>query len=97
VFAEQRAKGFDVWREEFDQLRIPKVFHLRRDPFERADENANTYDDWWNRVALPRSIMARVEIQRFVKTLMEYPPRQRPATFSIDQVMEPFYRANSGE
>lgn len=91
VFAEQRAKGFDVWREQFDVLRIPKVFHLRRDPFERADENANTYDDWWNRVTLPRAAMARVELQRFLATLQEFPPRQRPATFTIDQMMEGLY------
>jgi len=54
VFAEQRAKGFAVWREEFDQLRIPKLFNLRRDPFERADENADNYDDWWVRKVPPR-------------------------------------------
>lgn len=91
VFAEQRAKGFDVWREQFDTLRIPKVFHLRRDPFERADENANTYDDWWSRVALPRIGLARVELGKFLASLKAYPPRQRPATFTIDQMMEPFF------
>ena len=91
VFAEQRAKGFDVWREQFDTLRIPKVFHLRRDPFERADENANSYDDWWNRVALARIGMARIELGKFLASLQAYPPRQRPATFTIDQMMEPFF------
>jgi len=91
VFAEQRAKGFDVWREQFDTLRIPKVFHLRRDPFERADENANTYDDWWNRVALPRIGLARVELAKFLASLRAFPPRQRPASFTIDQMMEPFF------
>lgn len=91
VFAEQRAKGFDVWREQFDTLRIPKVFHLRRDPFERADENANVYDDWWNRVALARIGLARVELAQFLASLKAFPPRQRPATFTIDQMMEPFF------
>ena len=92
VFAEQRAQGFDVWREQFDTLRIPKVFHLRRDPFERADENANVYDDWWNRVALARIGLARVELEKFLYSLRLYPPRQRPATFTIDQMMEPFFQ-----
>ena len=82
VFAEQRAKGFDVWREQFDTLRIPKVLHLRRDPFERADENANIYDEWWSRVGLPRMAMARVELARFLATLEAFPPRQRPASFT---------------
>jgi arylsulfatase len=92
VFAEQRAKEFDVWREQFDTLRIPKVFHLRRDPFERADEHSNTYNDWWVRTALPRLTMARVELQGFLETLKIYPPRQRPASFTIDQLMEGLYQ-----
>jgi len=92
VFAEQRAKEFDVWREQFHTLRIPKVFHLRRDPFERADEHSNTYNDWWVRTALPRLTMARVELQGFLETLKVYPPRQRPATFTIDQLMEQLYQ-----
>ena len=91
VFAEQRAKEFDVWREQFQTLRIPKVFHLRRDPFERADEHSNTYNDWWVRTALPRLTMARVRLQGFLETLKVYPPRQRPATFTIDQLMEQLY------
>ena len=91
VFAEQRAKEFDVWREQFDTLRIPKVFHLRRDPFERADEHSNTYNDWWVRTALPRLIIARVQLQGFLETLKVYPPRQRPASFTIDQLMEQLY------
>lgn len=91
VFAEQRAKEFDVWREQFDTLRIPKVFHLRRDPFERADQNSNTYNDWWVRVALPRIGIARATLQGFMASLKVYPPRQRPATFTIDQMMESLY------
>ena len=92
VYAEQRAKEFDVWREQFQALRIPKVFHLRRDPFERADENSNTYNDWWVRTALPRLTLARVELMGFLETLKVYPPRQRPATFTIDQMMEQLYQ-----
>ena len=92
VYAEQRAKEFDVWREQFEILRIPKVFHLRRDPFERADLNSNTYNEWWVRVAPPRIGIARIELQRFLETLKVYPPRQRPASFTIDQMMEELYK-----
>lgn len=91
VYAEQRAEKFDVWREPFVVLRIPKIFNLRRDPFERADENANTYNDWWGRVLLPRAALARVELVKFLGTLEEFPPRQRPASFTIDQILEPYF------
>lgn len=96
VFAEQRAQEFDVWREQFDMLRIPKLFHLRRDPFERADQNSNTYNDWWVK-KIPRIYMARAELEKFLVTLMAFPPRQRPASFTIDQLMEPFYRFEGHE
>ena len=69
---------------------IPKVFHLRRDPFERQ-MSTQFHNDWWVRTALPRLTMARVELQGFLETLKVYPPRQRPATFTIDQLMEQLY------
>ena len=96
VFAEQRAQEFDVWREQFHTLRIPKLFHLRRDPFERADEHSNTYNDWWVR-KIPRIYMARAELEKFLMTLRAFPPRQRPASFTIDQMMEPFYRFEASQ
>ena len=96
VFAEQRAREFDVWREEFDMLRIPKLFHLRRDPFERADQDSNTYNDWWVR-KIPRVYVARAELEKFLMTLRAFPPRQRPASFTIDQMMEPFYRFDASQ
>lgn len=88
MFAEQRAKGFQVWREPFVTLRIPKMFHLRRDPFERADTDSNAYDEWWTRkipIALGHAL---TEVTAFVKSLHAFPPRQRPASFSVDQIME---------
>jgi len=88
VFAEQRAKKFDVWREQFDFLRIPKVFNLRRDPFERADENSNTYNEWWAESALPRVQHAYMYLLPFLGSFQAFPPRQRPASFTIDQMVE---------
>jgi len=92
VFAEQRAHRFDVWRDPFVTLRIPKLFNLRRDPLERADTDSNGYNNWWDTKIAPVAMQGRVAVSRFVQTLVEYPPRQRPATFTVDQVMESLYQ-----
>lgn len=92
VFAEQRARRFDVWRDPFVTLRIPKLFHLRRDPLERADTDSNSYNNWWDIKIAPVAMQGRVAVTQFVLSLQEFPPRQRPATFSVDQVMEALYR-----
>jgi arylsulfatase len=87
VFMEQRAKTMALWAEPFVPLRVPKIFNLRRDPFERADENANVYWDW-----LLDHAFILVPIQVYVRQLMEtlraFPPRQKPAAFNLDRVME---------
>jgi len=92
VFAEQRAARFDVWRDPFVTLRIPKVFHLRRDPFERADTDSNGYNNWWDKKVAPAVGMSRVAVAQFVESLRAYPPRQKPASFTVDQIMEPLYQ-----
>ena len=91
VFAEQRAHRFDVWRDPFVTLRIPKLFHLRRDPFERADTDSNSYNVWWDHKIAPQAMRARVAVSAFVRSLQEFPPRQRPATFTVDQILESLY------
>lgn len=90
VYAEQRAKRFDVWREPFVTLRSPKLFNLRRDPFERADTDSNTYNEWRARKIMAQAGIASLEIQKFLKTFKSYPPRQRPASFTIDQMLEKY-------
>jgi arylsulfatase len=87
VFYEQRAKAFEVWSEPFVKLRIPKIFNLRRDPFERADENSNSYYDWLIEhvfVLYPAQSLAAEQLQTFI----EFPPRQDPASFNLDNVMK---------
>ena len=91
VFAEQRAQRFDVWRDPFVTLRIPKVFHLRRDPFERADTDSNSYNLWWDKKIASVGALGRVAVTQFVQSLQEFPPRQRPGTFTVDQIMETLY------
>jgi arylsulfatase A-like enzyme len=93
-FMIQEAKGIDVWRRPFTTLRGPIFFDLQIDPFERGDDGLG-YNDWWYR----RAFIA-VPIQEIVgKTLIsfkEFPPRQRPASFTIDQAMEQLMKATPG-
>jgi arylsulfatase A-like enzyme len=86
VFAEQRAKGLDLWREPLSVLRIPKFFDLRADPFERGEESFK-FNDWFTeniflQYAAPPLLM------QWLESFKEFPPRQKPASFSIDQVLE---------
>jgi arylsulfatase len=88
VFLEQRAPGtLNVWLEPYTELRAPKLFNLRTDPFERADITSNTYFDWMlDRVFL--FVPAQAYVARMLQTLVEFPPRQEPAAFNLDRVME---------
>jgi len=87
VFAEQRARGFDVWREPFVMLRLPKIFNLRRDPYERADTDSNNYNEWWSRrqyMLMPG--IAVVEL--FLDTFEKYPPSQPPFSGNPNKTVE---------
>jgi arylsulfatase A-like enzyme len=88
VFMEQRAQGtLRIWAEPFVPLRVPKVFNLRTDPFERADVTSNTYYQWLiENVYL--ILAATTVIGDFLATFPEFPPRQKAASFTIDQAME---------
>ena len=88
IFMEQKAVGtFRVWMEPFVPLRVPLIFNLRRDPYERAEITSNTYFDWLiDRAYL--LVPAQTYVGRFLQTFQEFPPRQKAASFSLDQVME---------
>lgn len=87
VFAEQRLRGtLAVWAEPFVSLRIPKIFNLRTDPYERADETSNTYYDWMIDHAFIL-VPAQEYVGKFLSTFKAFPPRQRAASFTVDQVM----------
>jgi arylsulfatase len=88
VFCEQRAPGgLQVWSEPFVCLRVPKMFNLRMDPYERADVVSDQYYDW-----LTKNDYLIFDGTRrsaaFLQTFVDYPPSQRPASFSIDQIRE---------
>jgi arylsulfatase len=88
VFLEQRVEAtLQAWAEPFVPLRVPLIFNLRRDPYERAQLTSNTYYDWLiDRVFL--LVPAQAYVGQFLQTFQEYPPRQKAASFSLDQVME---------
>jgi arylsulfatase len=88
IFMEQRVEAtFQAWMEPFVPLRVPLILNLRRDPYERAPVTSNTYYDWLiDRAYL--LVPAQTYVGGFLSTFVEYPPRQKAASFSLDQVME---------
>jgi arylsulfatase len=88
VFMEQRATGtLRVWQEPFVSLRFPKLFNLRTDPYERAEITSNTYWDWvMDHIFL--FVPAQQIVAQFLATFKEFPPRQKAASFTVDQVLE---------
>ena len=89
VYAEQRAKTMALWAEPMVVLRLPKIFNLRRDPFERADQNSNTYWDWMIDKA-PQIYMGLAQTGMFLQTFVEYPPSQKPDSWSVEKLTEHF-------
>ncbi|WP_338827873.1 arylsulfatase [Bradyrhizobium sp. 27S5] len=89
VFEEQRVNGtMRIWAEPFTKLRVPKFFNLRSDPYERADVTSNTYYDWFMSDAAGAFLASSAVVGDFLATFKDYPPSQRPSSFSIDQLVE---------
>jgi arylsulfatase len=88
VFMEQRCEGtLRIWAEPFVTLRVPKLYNVRTDPYERADITSNTYYDWFlNHDFI--ALAAQGIVSQFLETFKEFPPRQKAASFTIDQAME---------
>jgi arylsulfatase len=88
LFMEQPVAGtFRVWQQPFVPMRVPFVFNLRRDPYERATITSNSYYEW----LLDRAYLlvpAQAYVGKFLETFKEFPPRQKAASFSLDKVME---------
>ena len=96
VFMEQRCHGtMQVWSEPFIRLRMPKLFNLRTDPYERADQTSNTYYDWY----LHHDYIlygAQMIAERWAATFKDFPPVQRPNTFTMDDALRMLTEASSG-
>lgn len=97
IFMEQQTEGtFRVWMEPFVPLRVPLILNLRRDPYERAPITSNTYYDW----LLDRAYLlvpAQTYVGTFLMTFRDYPPRQKAASFSLDQVMKKLEAGYDGQ
>jgi len=88
VFLEQeRWATFRTWIQPFTELRVPLIFNLRRDPYERSYRTSNTYYDWLLDHAF-LLVPAQQYVANFLATFQEFPPRQKAASFSLEQVME---------
>jgi arylsulfatase A-like enzyme len=87
-FMQQRAHGFDVWKEPMVSLRAPNLYNLRADPFERASEDGTLFYNKWMADRTFLLVPAQAIVGQFLKTFEEFPPRQKPASFSIDQALE---------
>ncbi|MEQ3726341.1 MAG: arylsulfatase, partial [Tateyamaria sp.] len=88
IFLEQKAyTTLRAWAEPWTELRLPLIFNLRRDPYERSYRTSNTYWDW----LIDRAyflVPAQAYVGQFLETFVEYPPRQKAASFSLEQVMD---------
>jgi arylsulfatase len=96
VYKEQRAKTMALWAEPFVELRMPKIFNLRRDPFERADDNSNGYWNWVLKhifMLYPAAALFQQQIQSF----KEFPPRQKPGAFNLERILERTLDAMHGD
>jgi arylsulfatase len=95
VYLENRAEQLQIWREPFVKLRMPLLFNLRRDPFEKSQHNSNTYHDW----VIDRAYMfgpMQVVASQFLMTLKDYPPSQTPGDWSLSTLEEQIRRMNVG-
>jgi arylsulfatase A-like enzyme len=87
IFLENRGQAFGVWREPFTELRVPLLFNLRRDPFERSQHNSNTYNDWFlDRVfvIVPLQQLAA----KFLTSMKDYPPSQTAGSFNLEKIQK---------
>ena len=86
-FLEQRGHGFDVWQEPFVELRLPKLVSVRSDPFERAHHEGMGYQKWRMERAFVL-VPAQSFVANWLSSFEEFPPRQKPGSFSLSQVMD---------
>jgi arylsulfatase len=87
-FMVQRGHGLDVWKQPLESLRAPDLINLKSDPFERATEDATMFYGKWMMDRAFLLVPAQAIVGEFLKTFEEFPPRQKPASFSIDQALE---------
>jgi arylsulfatase len=92
--AVQRANQLQLWAEPFVKLRLPHIVSLRRDPFERADFNSNTYYDWMVD-HVPQMYEMQAVVAGAIADFAKFPPRQKPASFNLDEVLAQVQKPHS--
>jgi len=97
VFMEQQSSKMGVWMYPFIKLRIPLLFDLRMDPFERAQHNANDYYTWMEERDQFIAVGAQAYAAKMIATFADFPPRQKPASFNLDEIMSGFSEAGAGK
>ena len=97
VFKEQRVNGtLEIWANPFTELRFPKLFNLRTDPYERADVTSNTYYDWvMDRIYL--FVPAQAYVGNYLSTFKEFPQRQKAGKFNLEAVMKTLTESNGAK
>ena len=91
---QQKAHGFSAWQQPLTPLRVPLLFSVRSDPFERADHESCGYDRWYiDHVFV--MVSAQAFVAQHIATYKEYPPRQKPGSFNLDRVLEKLQEAGS--
>ncbi|MGI9482982.1 MAG: arylsulfatase [Hyphomicrobiales bacterium] len=95
VFAEQRAHGFSVWENPLTFLRFPKLYDIYADPFERAEHESIGYGQW-RAERMFALAPAQAYVGKFLETFKEYPPRQKPGSFSLDHVLSTLQSGGTG-
>jgi arylsulfatase len=94
-FAQQRTPGtLDIWAEPFIATRLPFIYNLRTDPYERASITSNTYWDWLIDHAF-LLVPAQAYVSQFLETFKDYPPRQKAASFTVGDALEMLQRPAS--
>jgi arylsulfatase A-like enzyme len=96
VFLDQRAESLNVWQEPLVALRFPKLIDIKGDPFERAQNDAGDYDRWRVEHAF-MLVPAQAYVAAHLKTYVEFPPRQKPGSFSLDHVLSKLQEAGGGK
>ena len=91
TFLVQDAEGYKVWQNPFTALRAPMLANLRMGPFERAEHESIGYPKWWADhmfIFAP----AGAYVGRWLQSFKDFPPRQKPGSFNLDNVMEAVMR-----
>jgi arylsulfatase A-like enzyme len=94
VFLEQEAHGLGVWKKPFTPLRLPIIFDLRADPFERADVDSGAYETWFAE-HLFLLVPAQAFVAQFLASFRDFPPRQKSASFTVEQAFEALRKSGS--